>query len=210
MTQVLIVDDHELVRRGLRGLLAEAFPDLDLGEAVNAAEALDMTHKKTWDVILVDINLPTRSGLELLQDLRADCPQVPVVVLSAFPEREYAVRAFRLGAAAYISKQSASAELIVAIRKALAGGRYVTPSLAEQLAATVAGEAPAVPHELLSTRELQVLRLIAQGLTLKEIAVRLSLSEKTIGTYRARISEKMRLATNVDLTRYAVQHKLID
>jgi DNA-binding NarL/FixJ family response regulator len=210
MTRLLIVDDHELVRRGLRDLLAEAFHDLDLGEAVNAAEALDIARKKTWDAILVDINLPTRSGLELLQDLRADCPRVPVVVLSAFPEREYALRAFKLGAAAYISKQSASAELIVAIRKALAGGRYITPSLAEQLAATVAGESPAVPHELLSTRELQVLRLIAQGLTLKEIAARLSLSEKTIGTYRARISEKMSLATNVDLTRYAVQHKLID
>jgi DNA-binding NarL/FixJ family response regulator len=210
MTHVLIVDDHELVRRGLRDLLAEAFRDLDLGEAANAAEALDMTREKTWDVILVDINLPTRSGLELLQELRADCPRVPAVVLSAFPEREYAIRAFKLGAAAYISKQSASAELIVAIRKALAGGRYITPSLAEQLAATVAGESPAVPHELLSTRELQVLRLIAQGLTLKEIAARLSLSEKTIGTYRARISEKMSLATNVDLTRYAVQHKLID
>src|SRR5262245_29455064 len=132
MTRVLIVDDHELLRRGLRDLLAEAFPDLELGEAVSASDALEAARKKTWDVILVDINLPKRNGLELLEELRADCPRTPVVVLTAFPEREYAVRAFKLGAAGYISKQSASSELIAAIRKALAGGRYITPSLAEQ------------------------------------------------------------------------------
>lgn len=210
MTRILIVDDHELIRRGLGGILAEAFPSLSLGEAVNAAQALDAARRESWDVILVDINLPGRSGLDLLQDLRAESPRTPVVILSAFPEQEYAIRSFKLGAAGYVSKQSASAELLAAIRKALGGGRYITPLLAERLAAAVAGEAAAVPHEILSNRELQVLRLIAHGFTLKEIAAQLCLSEKTIGTYRARISEKMGLGSNVDLTRYAVQHKLVD
>jgi two-component system, NarL family, invasion response regulator UvrY len=210
MTRILIADDHELLRRGLKTLLAEAFPDLEAGEAADVAQALEAVEKHPWDVVLLDINMPGRSGLDALQDIKRLHPQLPVVVLSVFPEKDYAVRAFKLGACGYISKQSASGELLAAIRKALAGGRYVTPLLAEALAATVAGATPAVPHEMLSNRELQVLRLVALGKPLKEIAAELSLSEKTIGTYRLRISQKLGLSTNVELARYAMQHKLVD
>ena len=210
MTRILIADDHELLRRGLKGILAEEFPQLHVGEAADGRQMLEAVARGKWDVLLLDISMPGRNGLEVLQDLKRDYPKLPVIVLSALPERDYAVRAFKLGACGFLSKQSASTELIAAIRKALAGGRFVSASLAEALAATVAGEPPAVPHESLSNRELEVLRLVASGKTLKEIAVQLSLSEKTVGTYRARISRKLSLATNVELARYAVLHKLID
>jgi DNA-binding NarL/FixJ family response regulator len=203
MTRILIADDHELLRRGLLSILAEAFPDLAAGEAVNAAQALEAVEKKPWDVVLLDINMPGRSGLDALQDIKRLRPQLPVVVLSVFPEKDYAVRAFKLGACGYI-------ELLAAIRKALAGGRYVTPLLAEVLAATVAGDTSSARHEMLSNREMQVLRMVALGKPLKEIAAELSLSEKTIGTYRLRISQKLGLGTNVALARYAMQHKLVD
>src|SRR5262249_14597560 len=190
-------DDHELLRRGLKGILVEAFPGLQLGEASDAAQAMEAAEKRSWDIVLLDINMPGRNGLEVLQELKRLYPAMPVIILSAFPEKDYAVRAFKLGAAGYVSKQGASTELLAAIRKALEGGRYVTPLLAEALAATVAGASPAVPHEMLSNRELQVLRLVALGKTLKEIATELSLSEKTIGTYRTRIAQKLGLGTNV-------------
>jgi len=196
MIRVLIADDHELVRRGVRGLLKEAFPDVVLGEALDAAQTLAVVEKKAWDLVLLDINMPGRNGLDVLQDLKRLYPKLPVVMLSTYPEKDYAVRAFKLGAAAYVSKESASGELLAAARKALA--------------ATVAGESPAAPHDLLSNRELQVLRLVASGKSLKEIAAELCLSEKTIGTYRTRISQKIGLSTNVDLARYATLHKLVD
>jgi two-component system, NarL family, invasion response regulator UvrY len=210
MTRILIVDDHEIVRRGLEQILMDEFSDLKVGEASDAKQALEAVHKSAWDIVLLDINMPGRSGLEVLEDLRKLCPTMPVVVLSAFPEADFALRSFKLGACGYVNKQSASDELLAAIRKGLAGGRYVTPALAEKLAATLAGEVASDPHETLSNRELQVLRLIASGQTIKEIASSLCLSEKTVGTYRTRISEKMRLATNVELTRYALQHGLVD
>jgi len=210
MTRILVVDDHELLRRGLRSILAGSFPELALVETGNAAQALAAIEKQACDLALVDINLPGRGGLELLQDLRRLYPQMPVIVLSAYPERDYALRAYKLGAAGYVSKQSAEGELLWAVRKALTGGRYVTPSLAELLAAQVAGEAPEAPHETLSNRELQVLRLVALGKSLKEIAAELALSEKTIGTYRTRISQKLGVGTNVDLARYAQRHHLVD
>jgi two-component system invasion response regulator UvrY len=197
MTRILIADDHELVRRGLRQILAEAFPNLVLVEAADAHQALAAAEKQTCHIVLLDINMPGRSGIEVLQDLKRLYPRLPVILLSAFPEKDYAVRAFKLGA-------------VVAVRKALAGGRYITPSLAEALAATVAGEVPALPHEMLSDRELQVLRHVALGKQLKEIAAELSLSEKTIGTYRMRISRKLGLGTNVELARYASRHGLVD
>jgi two-component system, NarL family, invasion response regulator UvrY len=210
MTRILIADDHEVLRRGLKSILAEAFPDSKIGEAPEARQTLEAAAKQRWDIVLLDINMPGRNGLEVLQDLKRLYPQMPVVVLSAFPEKDYAIRAFKLGASGYISKQSASAELLAAIRKALAGGRYITPLLAEALAATVAGETPPEPHEMLSNRELQVLRLVALGKPLKQIAAELSLSEKTIGTYRTRIAQKIGLSTNVELARYAVTHRLVD
>lgn len=210
MTRVLIADDHEVVRRGLKDLLADEFAQLQIGEARTAPETLALAQSQEWDIVLLDLNMPGRSGLEVLADLKRLHPLRPVLVLSAFPEEEYAVCALKLGASGYLTKQSASDELLAAIRKSLAGGKYITGSLAEKLAAHLSGEAPNAPHEALSNRELQVLRLIASGRTVKEIAGELSLSEKTIGTYRARISEKLRLSTNVELTRYALQHELVD
>jgi DNA-binding NarL/FixJ family response regulator len=210
MKRILIADDHEIVRRGLRQILTDEFPKLQVGEASDARSAVETVRKQAWDAVLLDINMPGRSGLEVLEELKRLRPAMPVVVLTAFPEEDYAVRAFKLGASGYVTKESASDELLAALRKALAGGRYVTASLAEKLAASVAGDAPATPHETLSNRELQVLRLIAQGRTIKEVAAELTLSEKTIGTYRARLSEKMGLSTNVELARYALQHKLVD
>jgi len=210
VTRILIVDDHDLLRRGLRSILAGAFPELVLIEAADARQGLSAVEKQPCDVALVDINLPGRSGLDLLQDLRRLHPKMPVIILSAFAEQDYALRAFKLGASGYVSKQSAEGELLWAVRKALTGGRYVTPALAEALAAQLAGAAPEAPHEALSNRELQVLQLVARGKTLKEIAAELSLSEKTIGTYRTRVSQKLGLSTNVELARYAARHQLVD
>ena len=210
MTRILIADDHELVRRGLRQLLADTFPELVLGEAVDGRQALEAAAKQTWDIVLLDINMPGRSGIEILQELKRLHPRLPVVVLSAFPEKDFAIRAFKLGASGYVSKQSASHELMAAINKALAGGRYVTNSLAEALAATIAGDVAAYPHEMLSNRELQVLRMVALGKPLKQIADELALSEKTVGTYRTRIGRKLGLSTNVEIARYAARHKLVD
>jgi DNA-binding NarL/FixJ family response regulator len=208
--KVLIADDHEIVRRGLRDILADEFSGLRVTEARDGREALEAARKQTWELALVDIKLPGRSGLEVLEELKKLQPKTPVVVVSAFPVEEYALRAFKLGAAAYVSKEGASDELLAAVRKALAGGRYVTPTLAEKLAAVLAGEAACSPHESLSNRELEVLRLIAAGRALKEVAAELHLSEKTVSTYRLRVSKKMNLSTNVELTRYALQHKLVD
>lgn len=198
---VLIVDDHEIVRRGLKDILADAFPKLRVTEARNAQEALAAARQRSWDIALLDIKMPGRSGLEALEELKKLHPKMPVLTTIAFPEEEYAVRVFKLGA---------SDELLAAVRKALTGGRYVTPALAEKLAATVSGEAPITPHETLSNRELEVLRLIAAGKTIKEVAAELNLSEKTVGTYRLRLSKKMNLSTNVELARYAMRHKLVD
>jgi len=208
--KILIADDHEFVRRGLKDILADAFANLRVTEAGNGQEILELARKQVWDVALLDIKMPGRSGLEVLQDLKELHPKMPVVMISAFPEADYALRAFKLGAVGYVSKQGASDELLAAVRKVIAGGRYVTPSLAEKLAATLSGEASESPHESLSNRELEVLRQVASGKTIKEVAAELSLSEKTIATYRLRLAKKMGLSTNVELARYAIQHKLVD
>jgi two-component system, NarL family, invasion response regulator UvrY len=209
--RVLIIDDHAIVRRGVRELLSDGLPSLEVGEAGDSREALQRLQESRWDLVLLDINLPGRGGLEVLQDARRIRPESPVLVLSAYAEEDFAVRAFKLGAAGYLCKTGASDELLTAANTVVAGGRYVTAALAERLAAVVGGDLRrASLHESLSGRELQVLRLIASGKTLKEIASELALSEKTVGTYRTRISEKMGLTSNVDLTRYAVKHGLVD
>lgn len=209
MTRILIVDDHEVVRRGLRQVLAEAFPAAHVEEAETSEAALSAIATASWELVLLDVNIPGRGGLEVLEDAKRLRPALPVLIVSAYPEEEFAVRCLRLGAAGYVTKNTASAELVAAARKALAGGKYVTASLAEKLAEVLGGDARAAPHEALSSRELQVLRLVATGSTSKEIAAGLHLSEKTIATYRARISEKLGLSTIVELTRYALQHGLV-
>lgn len=210
MRRVLIADDHEVVRRGLKEILEDAWGKLKPAEARTSQEAIDLVIKQPFDLVLLDINMPGRSGLDVLQEIMRLRPKTPVLVLSVAPEEDYALRCLKLGAAGYLSKRSASDELLAAAEKAMSGGKYVTPALAEKLASAISGDVPDAPHTALSNRELEVLRLISAGKTIKEIAAELALSEKTVATYRTRLSEKMGLATNVELARYAFQHHLAD
>jgi two-component system, NarL family, invasion response regulator UvrY len=210
MTRILIVDDHELVRRGLKQVLLEEFPDVEFGEATSAKDALHFLTRLDWDLVLLDINIPGRSGLEVLEEAHRARPKLPVLVLSAYSEEEFAVRSIQLGASGYLMKSNASDELVAAARKVLSGGKFVTASLAERLASILGGDIRRTPHESLSARELQVVRLVASGKTLKEIGTQLSLSEKTIATYRARIAQKLGLSSNVEITRYAMQNRLVE
>lgn len=208
--KILIIDDHAIVRRGMVSLLGEFFKDVEVGEAGDAREGLAAVIREDWDLAIVDISMPGRNGLELIQDIKRERAALPVLVVSAHSEKDYAVRALKTGAAGFVSKQSAADMLVTAIQRVLTGRRYITPTVAEHLAGALAGESAATSHEVLSNRELQVLQLIASGKTVKEISADLALSEKTIATYRARLSEKMGLATNVELTRYAIQHGLVE
>lgn len=208
--RVLLVDDHKILRRGLRGVIEEEYPDAHFGEAENSNTALELIYQAAWDLVLLDVNIPGRSGFDVLQEIKQVAPDTPVLVISAYPEEDFAVRALKLRAAGYLTKSRVADELKPAIKKALAGGRYVSASLAEKLAESLGRDLKGPRHESLSNRELQVLRLVAVGRSLKEIAAELSLSEKTIGTYRRRIAEKMGLSTNVELARYALQAGLAD
>ncbi len=210
MIRALIVDDHLIVRRGLKEIFSDEFSELEIGEAENSRAALEMITTQDWDIVLLDINLPGRNGLEVLSEIKRLRPRTPVLVVSAYPEEEFAIRSLKLGASGFLSKGSASDEMVAAARKAMAGGKYVTTLLAEKLAATLGSDIQHDPHESLSSRELQVLRMIANARTIKEIAGELALSEKTVGTYRLRIAKKLRLNSNVELTRYAMKHRLVD
>jgi len=210
MTRVLIADDHEIVRHGLREILASSLGNVMVAEVANAADAINKIIDSDWDIVLLDINLPGRSGLEVLDESRRLRPGTRILVLTSYPEEQFAVRAFKLGASGYINKQSASDELVTAVRRILAGGKYVTSSLAERLASSLGNVEGLPPHEALSHRELHVLKLTALGKTMREIANEIGLSEKTVATYRARISEKTGLKTNVEIARYALKHGLVD
>ena len=199
-----------MVRHGLKQILADEFKRATFGEARNAQEALDLVWKDNWDVVVLDITMPGRSGLEVLREIKKSKPRLPVLVLSMHPENQFAVRVLKRGASGYMTKESAAAELVGAIKKVLAGGRYVSASLAEKLATYLASDNQKPPQELLSDREFQVLRLIASGKIVSEIARELSLSVKTISTYRTRILEKMGLRNNAELMHYAMQHQLIE
>ncbi len=207
--KVLIVDDHAIVRRGMISLLQEHFKEVEIGEAGDAKDGLEAVRREKWDLAVVDISMPGRGGLELIQDMKRENPALPVLVVSSQPEEDYAVRALKSGAAGYVSKQSAPDILVTAVQRVLSGRRFITATLAERLAGALAGDSPVNSHETLSNRELQVLQLIASGRTIKEISGELALSEKTVATYRSRISEKMGLSSNVDLTRYAIQNGLV-
>jgi two-component system, NarL family, invasion response regulator UvrY len=208
--RVLVVDDHKVVRRGLISIINEKFPGTEFGEAETSQEALEQAYAGGWDLVLLDVNIPGRNGLDVLQEIKEAHPKVAVLMVSAYPEEDFAVRALKLQAAGYLTKSCVADELVPAMNKALAGGRYVTASLAEKLAASLGSDLETALHESLSNRELQVLKLVAVGRTLKEIAAELKLSEKTIGTYRARISEKMGFSSNVELARYALRHHLVE
>lgn len=207
--RILIADDHPIVRRGLKELVADEYPSLSVGEAENAGEVLRLAREQDWDIILLDINMPGRSGLEILKELKRERPRVPVLILTSHPEEQYAIRVLKSGAAGYMTKENAADRLIEGIKKAVGGGRYISPNLAELLAANVEGDGDKPPHESLSDREYHVLCLIASGKTVGEIAVELSLSVKTVSTYRTRILEKMGMKTNAELTHYALKNGLV-
>jgi two-component system invasion response regulator UvrY len=206
----LVVDDHPVVRRGVRELLAESFPECEVVEAATGEEAVRTVAEGSWDLVVLDLAMPGRGGLDALKGIRNHWPRLPVLVLSAHAEDQYALRALRAGASGYVSKQSASDELVLAARKLLEGEQYVSASLAEHLASAVGSAPERPPHEALSDREMQVFRMLASGKSVKEIGAELGLSDKTISTYRARILEKMDLRSNAELMRYALRTGLVD
>lgn len=209
MIRILVADDHTIVRRGLRQIVADESDMEVVGEAQTARKILDLARQEEWDVIVLNISMPGRGGFEALKALKQTHSKRPVLVLSMYPEDQFAVRAFRAGAAGYMTKESAPEELVQAIRKVVRGGKYVSPSLAEKLAAELGEDAERPPHEALSEREYHVLCLLASGKTVTQIAAEMSLSVKTISTYRARLLEKMRMKTNAEVTRYAIEHRLV-
>jgi DNA-binding NarL/FixJ family response regulator len=209
MIKVLVADDHAVVRRGLRQILAETDDILVGGEASTAAELWQLVERERWDTLILDIEMPGRSGLELLGELKRQHPKLPVLILTVYSEEQYAVRAIRAGASGFLTKESAPSQLVAAVRKVASGGRFITPELAERLASSVAGDTETRPHEALSDREFQVLCMIASGKTVSQIGTELSLSVKTISTHRTRILAKMSMKSNSELTHYAIKNGLV-
>ncbi len=209
MIKVLIADDHAVVRQGLKQILAETSDMVAGGEATNTQEVLDKVRKENWDVLVLDITMPGRGGLDIIKELKHERPRLPILILSMHSEDQFAVRALKAGASGYMSKESAPELLVKAIRKVYSGGKYISASLAEKLAFDLGTDTERPAHEKLSDREFQVMCMIASGKTVKEIADRLSLSVKTISTYRARILEKMKMKTNAELTHYAIRNQLV-
>jgi two-component system, NarL family, invasion response regulator UvrY len=210
MTRVLLVDDHAVVRRGVRDILTEALGKVAFGEAAKPSEALEKLQQETWDVVVLDISLPGRGGVDALRDMKRLRPAVPVLVLSMHAEEHYALRALRAGAAGYVNKEGAAEELAGAVRKVLMGGTHVSARLAETLAKGLRDDSSRPPHDRLSDRELEVMRGIAAGRTVKEIGAGLALSEKTISTYRTRLLEKMQMHSNAELVQYALREGLVE
>jgi DNA-binding NarL/FixJ family response regulator len=210
MVRILIADDHALVRAALKRFLEEEGSFLEVGEAGSGSQTLDRLREGAWHVVVLDINMPDRSGIDVLRHIRAGHPDTRVLVLSGFPERQYAVHALRAGASGYLSKEAPPEELLKAIKTVVAGRRYVSAALAELLAADLSGDSEQPLHAKLSTREFQILCKLAAGVSVSGIGKELSLSVKTVSTYRSRILEKMGLKTNADLTSYALKNGLID
>ena len=207
--KILIADDHTLLRQGLKQILADEFQNVEFGEAGTSQQTIDLLATQRWDVLLLDINMPGRNGLEVLHETRDQYPALAVLVLSSAPEEQLAVRVLKAGAAGYLNKQAAPEELVEAIKKVHSGGRYVGARLGEKLAAELSRSHPR-PQEQLSDREFQVMQQLAGGKSLKEIADDLSLSVKTISTFRGRILEKLKLQNNVELAHFAREHGLME
>jgi DNA-binding NarL/FixJ family response regulator len=207
--RVLVADDHAVVRQGLKQILSEEPDILEVGEAGSVAETLRLSREAEWDVVILDITMPDGSGLDILRELRHEKPQLPVLVLSVHSEDQYALRVLRSGAAGYLTKECAPQELVEAVRRVVSGGKYVGLDLAERLAEVLAGDRNAQAHEQLSDREFQILCLIGSGKSASEIAQELSLSPKTVSTYRRRVLDKMHMSSNVELTRYVLEQQLI-
>ena len=210
MIRVLVADDHSVVRRGVRQILCEEFESVEVGEAGDSEQLARLLKERSWDLVILDITLPGKSGLEVLQEIKGSYPQLKVLILSMHPEDQFAIRMLRAGAAGYLTKERAPEELILAVKRVLSGRRYLTESLAETLAGYVEAEGRVPPHTALSDREFQVLRMMASGKGVSEIADELGLSVKTISTYRTRILEKMRMRTNAEVIHYAIKHGLVD
>ena len=210
MIKVCVVDDHAVVREGLKRIIAENPGMAVTAEAGDGHEALKVIKEEPCDVVLLDITMPSKSGLDVLKQLHAESPRLPVLVLSMHAEDQYAVRVLRAGAAGYLTKESAPAKLVQAIRKVVRGGKYVSSTLAEKLVYDLDGDTTKAAHEILSDREYQVLCMIASGKTVTEIGEELALSVKTISTYRVRILEKINMKNNAELTRYAIKEGLVD
>lgn len=208
--KIIIADDHAIVREGLKQIVAEEKDMIVSGEAEDAASLMELLKKENWSIVVLDINMPGKSGLEALKDIKQLYPELPVLMLSMFSEDQYGLRAIRAGASGYLKKVSASTELVVAIRKIVSGRKYINPALAEKLAENIGGDKNSYLHEKLSDREYQIMCSIALGKSAEEIADELALSINTIYTYRNRILEKMSMKSNVELTQYAIQNKLIE
>lgn len=209
MLRILIADDHTVVRKGLRQILLEDFPAAFIEEVADAEELIKKVMTDTWNVVITDLNMPGRSGLDALNQIKHMSPELPVLVLSVHPEEQYALRVLKAGASGYLNKDSASEELVKAVQRVLLGKKYISAAVAEKLAGTFNTEVDKPVHELLSDREFDVMKLLASGKTVSDIAITLSLSVTTVSTYRARLMAKLNMKTNSDLTKYAIEHKLI-
>lgn len=208
--RVLIADDHAIVRQGLRQILSDTADLTVAGEAENGVQAVQLVRSGEWDVVLMDVSMPDRNGIDALKIIKKEFPRLPVLIVSMYPEEQYAIRALKAGAAGYLTKQSAPELLVTAIRQVASGKKYVSPSLAEELANAIGEDSERPPHEKLSDREYQTLCMIASGKTPTEIAEALNLSVKTVSVYRARLLEKMNLRNNAELTHYGLKHGLAE
>lgn len=209
MLNILIADDHAVVRKGLKQILLEEYPSANVGEVADAETLVAQVMNNGWDIVICDMNMPGRSGLDALSQLKQVAPNVPVLIMSMYPEDQYALRVLKAGAAGYLGKDSIHDEIIKAVQTVMLGKKFITPTVAERLANAYRDDTAQQPHELLSDREFDVFKLLAAGKSVSEIASQLSLSSTTVSTYRARIIEKMNLRSNAALTRYAIEKKII-
>lgn len=207
---ILLADDHKILRQGLKKILDESFTNSHYGEAANSDDVMKNLDEHKWDIAILDLNMPGKSGLEILKDIKALRPEIPVLVLSMYPEEQFALRVLKSGASGYLTKDSAPEELVLAVNKILDGRKYITQSLAELLASDVKIHNVEFPHQLLSDREYEVFLMIAAGKTVSQIANELSLSSKTVSTHRAHILQKTKLKNNADISLYAIRHKLVE
>ncbi len=209
MIKILIADDHAIVRKGLKQILLEEYPSATIGEVADAESLLTEVINKQWDLVICDMSMPGRSGLDALGQIKQVAPQLPVLIMSMHPEDQYALRVLKAGASGYLGKDTIHDDIIKAVQTVKLGKKFITSAVAEKLADAVSDDSDQQAHELLSDREFDVLKLLAGGKSVSEIAVQLSLSSTTVSTYRARVMEKMNIHTNAGLTRYALEKKLI-
>ncbi|HUB60233.1 MAG TPA: response regulator transcription factor [Puia sp.] len=210
MLRILLADDHDIVRQGLEKILRAEYPDALIASVADGAALIKQVQDTEWDLVISDLSMPAAGGLEALARIREHRPGLPVLILTMYPEQQYALRALKAGAAGYLTKNMDSAELIAATRHVLQGRRYITPAVAEHLMDHANSDSTDLPHTKLSSREFEVFRLLAAGTPLIEISRSLSLTPTTVSTYRSRILQKLKFTTNADLTRYAIRHQLID